>query len=611
MPELQRTPDRNIRDPGPFLARVINHIDPEYMGMLNVEILRDVGNTPKSTGQLVPVKYMSPFYGVTGYEFNGKDNDHASTQKSYGMWMVPPDPGTLVMVIFVEGNPRSGYWIGCVPDQYMNFMTPGLAATTLNPDGERKPVSEYNKKANDESKKDATKIEKPVHPFYDALKEQGLEKDETRGYTTSSARRDIPSMVFGISTPGPIDRTGPKKKVGTKENSVDAFVSRLGGSTFVMDDGDDKFQRKKKPQDGPPEYAAVEDGEKGEAKIPHNELIRLRTRTGHQIVLHNSEDLIYIGNARGTSWIEMTSDGKIDIYAEDSISVHSKQDMNFFADRDLNVEVGRNFNLKVKEEMHTHVLKDQILIVDGDQKIQIKKRVDETIEEEYRLTVHKHVKHVFKDDCTVNVLGRYDAKIKKGTSIDIGDPAFNESVIKFAPFEKESHIQDLEQADVSGPAEDKVFIKVHYDTLVEQKDTNLDVHVDGHLYTTTGSTYELNAGGNIIETAPKIHFNGPTATKATKPQLARTSAKADTLRLLKTHTLPDEKGEELTKSIMRRVPTHEPWPHHENLDPKEYKPEKTDRDIDDRWDDNSESIKKTPDLWKKELTMDTFKKIGK
>lgn len=612
MGELRRSPERNVYDPGPYLARVINHLDPKYMGMLNVELLREVGNIPKSTGQMYQVRYMSPFYGVTGYEFNGKNNDHGSTQKSYGMWAVPPDPGTIVMVIFVEGDPKNGFWIGCVPDEYMNFMVPGLAATTLNPDGERKPVSEYNKKTNDESKKDATKIEKPVHPFYDILKEQGLEKDETRGYTTSSARRDIPSMVFGISTPGPIDKTGPKKKVGTQENGTDVFVSRLGGSTFVMDDGDDKFQRKKKPQDGPPEYAAVEDGEKGEAKIPHNELIRLRTRTGHQIVLHNSEDLIYIGNARGTAWIELTSDGKIDVYAEDSISVHSKQDMNFFVDRDFNLEVGRNFNLKVKEEMHTHVLKDQILIVDGDQKIQIKKRLDETVEEEYRLTVHKHVKQVFKDDYTVNILGRHDVKIKKGTSVDIGDPAFNESMIKFAPFEKESHIQDLEQSDVAGSTPDRVDIKLHKDLrLWVTEGKNQDIKVDGYIHTTSGGENHTKAGGNIVEEAPQIHMNGPAATEAQSPDPARTSAKADTLRLLKTHTLPDQNGEELTKSIMRRIPTHEPWPHHENLDPKEYKPEKTDRDIDDRWDDNSESIKKKPDLWKKELTMDTFKKIGK
>ena len=76
-----------------------------------------------------------------------------------------------------------------------------------------------------------------------------------------------------------------------------------------------------------------------------NELVRIRTRTGHQILLHNTNDLIYIGNSTGTTWLEMTSHGKIDIFAQDSISIHTEGDFNFRADRDFNLEAGRNFKI--------------------------------------------------------------------------------------------------------------------------------------------------------------------------------------------------------------------------------------------------------------------------
>jgi hypothetical protein len=187
--------------------------------------------------------------------------------------------------------------------------------------------------------------------------------------------------VFGISTPGPIDKKGPRGKVGKFEHAInEAFISRVGGSSFVMDDGDDKFLRKKSPSEGPPEYAAVEQDETdGDVYRPHNELLRFRTRTGHQILLHNTEDLIYIGNARGTTWIELTSDGKIDIFAQDSISVHSKNDLNFYADRDINMEAGRNFNLKVAERHQTEVGKDKICIVNGNVAIKVDGTQDETI----------------------------------------------------------------------------------------------------------------------------------------------------------------------------------------------------------------------------------------
>jgi hypothetical protein len=285
--------------PGPYLAKVISHLDPTYMGGLEVELLRASGND-HSEGQLHQVKYLSPFCGATGVEQVGKDpNDYNNTQKSYGMWMVPPDPGCTVVVIFIDGDPKRGFWIGCVQDENMNFMTPGIASTentiieekyknTIK-NGSRVPVAEYNKQINKETS-DPTKFKKPVHPFAAVLVTSGLDKDDTRGITTSSARRETPSMVFGISTPGPIDKQNGAKQgtIGKKEHAIkNAYVSRLGGSTFVMDDGDDKFVREKKPSEAGPNYIPVEQGKTAkDHTMPHNELVRIRTRTGHQILLH-------------------------------------------------------------------------------------------------------------------------------------------------------------------------------------------------------------------------------------------------------------------------------------------------------------------------------------
>jgi hypothetical protein len=336
--------------PGPFLAKVVGNLDQEYMGGLTVQLMKPGGNDAVD-GQTIPVKMLTPFYGTTGVGNVGVDpNDYNNTQKSYGMWFVPPDVGTIVLVFFIDGNPKYGYWMGCALDDGMNFMLPGIAATqAVVEGGGRLPVAEYNKKLHEQMCVDTTKVKKPKHPFTSILEIQGLLKDDIRGVTTSSARRDIPSAVFGISTPGPLDKTPGSKTgdVGVKDNVQKGVpVSRLGGTTFVMDDGDDKFLRKTKASEGPPVYMAVEQGEKGgDVKIPHNELVRIRTRTGHQILLHNSEDLIYIGNARGTTWIELTSNGKIDIYAEDSISLHTKQDFNVTADRDINLTARGVINL--------------------------------------------------------------------------------------------------------------------------------------------------------------------------------------------------------------------------------------------------------------------------
>jgi hypothetical protein len=527
-----------LSSPGPFLAKVISHLDPTYMGMLEVQLLHEVGNDEAREGQLHQVKYLSPFIGQTSIDYVNEDEDnYNNTQKSYGFWMIPPDVGNTVMVVFVDGDPRKGYWIGCVQDTNMNFMMPGYAATYYNVDDtkatdkERVPVAEYNKVIG-ASTMNATKITKPATPFETVLDTQGLLEDDIRGITTTSARREIPSMVFGISTPGPVDkqqgaRTG---SFGKAEHRIGkAFVSRLGGSSFVMDDGDDKFIRRTAATDGPPEYANVEDGDTaGEVTIPHNELIRIRTRTGHQILLHNSEDLIYIGNSRGTAWIELSSDGKIDIYAEDSISMHTKQDFNFYADRDINMEAGRNFNLKVAERHQTEVGTDKILIVDANNFISVAGTHDETV----------------TGATKINIEATLDTNVGGQTNLTVGG--------------------------------------------------GFDLNTSGDNKLTSGGNMEIAAANTTIS-GGNINLNGPSAAEAGS---AETAAVPEPLP---TFANPDD-TEATIDSIMLRIPSHEPWPHHENLDPASFKPDMTDRE--------AGSDIAIPDAWKVySTTTDTFQTI--
>jgi uncharacterized protein (DUF2345 family) len=501
------------------------------MGILTVQLIMPIGGSIDD-GQLTQVKYLSPFLGSTSAKYlnpnkSGSDitQDYDGTQKSYGMWMVPPDPGNLVLCMFVNCELGQGYWLGCVADENMNFMVPGLAATkyhydttdATNPitnDTARLPTAEYNKAfPENNTPTDPTQLNKPTHPSRDFLKSQGLLFDDTRGITTSSARREVPSAVYGISTPGPIDVAGPVGEVGSTQKGRTIPVSRLGGSTFVMDDGDDQFLRKTPANEGPPKYASVEQGETdGDATIPHNELFRIRTRTGHQILLHNSEDLIYITNSRGTAWVELSSNGKIDIYAEDSISIHTGNDLNLYANRDINMEAGRNFNLKVAKRHQTEVGTNKVLIVTANNTIEVKGTHDETITGATKLTA--------KGGFNLNTTGANNFTASAATNI--------------------------------------------------------------------------KSGGNHVETAAQIHMNGPAATAA---------ATAAAPKALTTFKNPTEiKGGSIT-SIMLRVPTTEPYPGHENLDPAQFTPKKTDRE--------AGSASTVPEMWQAYTTVtDTFEKVS-
>jgi len=365
--EHQRTADQGVqeRNPGPYLARVIKHADPYYLGGLEVELLKttEAGNIGETLGQTTIVYYASPFYGITQSANIGKNDKYSDTQKSYGFWAIPPDPGSLVLVTFVEGTREFGYWFACVPEKGMTYMVPGGQPATeqltgqvpSDLKGKRLPAGEYNKSTTKPQTNNVIKYKRPINDdFVNQLLEQGLVEDDIRGITSSSAQREFPSAVIGISSPGPVDKRGgsPQGKIGLKESQATVHTSRLGSSSFVIDDGDDKLIRKGSPEDTPYEYVNKEaSGKGGDVTRPHNELIRLRTRTGAQILMHTSEDLIYINNSRGTCWLEMSSNGKLDVYAQDSISFHTEVDMNFVADRDINFEAGRNINMIVNESI--------------------------------------------------------------------------------------------------------------------------------------------------------------------------------------------------------------------------------------------------------------------
>lgn len=489
-----------LPSPGPYLAEITNHLDPTFMGNIEVALIKTIQNNIDLQGDTFTVKYLSPFYGVTSIRFQGNNSkDFQDVQKSYGMWMVPPDVGTIVMVIFLDGDPNQGYWIGCVPDFAQNHMIPGIAASLdsamtpeqLNRYGTKYvPVAEYLKGENAKGAMNPNSIEKPVHPFADRLVEQGLLLDTIRGVTSSSARREAPSAVFGISTPGPVDPDGKKGALGyTNDNTAKKQfpVSRLGGTQFVMDDGDINGE---------------------------NELVRIRTRTGHQILMHNSQDLIYIANSKGSAWIELTSNGKIDIYAHDSVSIHTEQDFNFRADRDVNIEAGRNFNVRAVGNLEVNAAGFANVAIEGYLKASVKHDLDLTVGDTSRISVGQNFNLSVNQDFMLNATNTIN--LTGGEGVLVG----------------------------------------------------------------SGGDFSVDANGNVVLVGTEIDMNGGAA-----PAPAA-SEPAEPPPLLTIYQVPNRTASagwanakyktDNISTILQRVPTHEPWDQHENVNPSRFLPEATD-----------------------------------
>jgi hypothetical protein len=317
---------------GPYIGVVKNNVDPLRMGRLQVNIPGLSKTNDPISGNLVTCEYLSPFYGAKDARHSiPGSTDYKDSQHSYGFWAVPPDIGTRVLVIFAEGKMDQAFWIGCVPEPMTNQMTPGIASSTLTHDAldgtfegadagfqqDKKsrygttnvPSGEVNRTNTGATPQQIANAKRPIHPFAETLLKQGLSADDIRGNTSSSARRETPSHVFGISTPGRKDETTTKVKVGTKDTELQDYVTRKTGHTFVMDDG-------------------AEDGT--------NQLTRLRTASGHQLLMHDTEGVVYLANGSGKAFIEMDRDGTISVYSDGGINMRSGRDFNVHSDMNIN-----------------------------------------------------------------------------------------------------------------------------------------------------------------------------------------------------------------------------------------------------------------------------------
>lgn len=297
---------------GVFMGFVKRANDVQKNGRLQVWI-PEFGSGPDEEQGWVTVNYCSPFAGATNVDTINKSDvkQFEGTQTSYGMWMVPPDINNQVMVMFINGDPSKGIWIGCLYNQFMNNMVPGMAADTNNYQypGKNIPVAEYNKWDKKVTQPDAAT--KPYESTkFKGLGNQGLITDPNRGVTDASARRESPSSVFGILTPGPVI-----DKKATPEN-----IRRKGGSSFIMDDAEG------------------------------SEVIQLATKSGAQININETTGFIYLINRDGTAWVQMDAKGNIDIFGATNISMRAQRDINLRADRNINIEAGQNIYMKAAKD---------------------------------------------------------------------------------------------------------------------------------------------------------------------------------------------------------------------------------------------------------------------
>lgn len=332
---------------GIYVGEVIDNADSLYTGRISVRISEFGAKTSDRICLLA-----TPFGGHSKIQDSGNDEKkEAQAPVSYGMWPQPPEIGTNVVIAYT-GSIEQGIVIGSLIAKDRNAMMGGKASGQVYTDDGTSCGPAVEKNPKDTNDADT----KPLDEYFQSvLNQQGLSLDYVRGHSQSSARRESPSKVFGITT--------------------------RQGHVLSMDDGDSN-------------------------NASNN--IRLRTKSGAQILMDDSNGFIFITNQSGDAWIEMDLAGHIDVYSKAGISMHTEGDYNVHAKGSINMQAEIGVNIKSS----------------GGDGIKLETTVG-TIDIYSALDINSHA----DTDYNLNVTGNI---ISVGSRIDMNGPPVNTKAQKIA-----------------------------------------------------------------------------------------------------------------------------------------------------------------------------------
>ena len=349
---------RGVREEKGIITGVVKaNVHPTSMGVIKIWNATFSTDENDKT-QWRTVRYCTPFYSRV--DNAGVDDTYFGTKVTAGIVTPPPDIGTKVLAFFPEGRNSEGYYFACVPDTYMMQTLPettisaGVAAGEFNDS----PAGSHHS-----GKITNWRTQTRPEDFFtqDTLVKQGLSDDRVRGLNNSGYMRESPAEIIGIATKGRRITTQGQDFTKTyatqirNPNTADKKIlegllgptARRKGHSIALDDGD------------------IEG---------NSNQIRLRTSTGHQLLLNDTEGVIYVGNSDGSCWIELSSEGTMDVFAQDSINFRSAN-INFHADENIKMHAKGFTQIVADRQLHLQGTQETTIVTDGEAGINAKKNL--------------------------------------------------------------------------------------------------------------------------------------------------------------------------------------------------------------------------------------------
>lgn len=331
---------------GVTVGTVVDTNDPQQNGRIRVVCPALNDRFDSKINEIPWAMYMSPFGGTTSKGTRGPNDDSTNGKVAYGMWAIPKI-GAQAVVMCIDGNPMQRIWIGCLPGQFTNHTLPHgrffSKSNDLLPSG-NPPIGPVSSS------------EEPIQPLYNNFQEAFKNTSLTVNYEWATRGADyqataVDAGILHLTSSFLPDDKGVNvgNKFITQGYAESNITSDLGSKSTGLHYDSLVYSLTS------PGFHSISMDDRDE-----NCRMRLRTTAGHQIILDDTNERIYISTAKGKNWIEMDQEGNIDIYTDNKVSVHAKKDINLISDetvrlygaQGIHMYSGGNINIQTQAEFN-------------------------------------------------------------------------------------------------------------------------------------------------------------------------------------------------------------------------------------------------------------------
>ena len=383
---------------------VVDNDDPQQNGRVRVccPTLGDDPNPTTMNVQNIPWARMgTPLAGTMSQGYRGVDGK-VDGETGYGFTGVPK-VGTDVVVAILDENPGMRVVIACLHHQSGGTAMPHgrFQSSGDFPDG---PLA-----------LDGSHIQ----PMYDNYTQMfsgpyasGRQSFEwmSRGvdYSFGGFRGEAKNPRQSEDDSENVTITEPDGR--TTQYTQGYGTDRVGDQTAVVNNTNRKYDPQVYAWTSPGFHSISMDDRVENCRM------RFRTTTGHQIVLDDTNERIYISTFKGKNWFEMDAAGNVDLHSDTRINIHAAKDINLTSEQTIRMS-SNDIHFRAKNEIRMFSFADTHVVSNAH--VRIGSVTDTFIETGGKFTVLAEGDARITSSANVHVLAATSAFMTGGSTVQL------------------------------------------------------------------------------------------------------------------------------------------------------------------------------------------------